>query len=106
MPMSPTCTLLGIPPRAMTAQFSNSKGGMSLSLAMVHGRSRTMKLLVSWARCPGSLSRILQTSLRRLAVTRQAVGEMSIPIHWRPTFWSATRAVPQPQKASRTMSLG
>ena len=27
-PMSPTCTLFGMPPRAMTAQFSNSNGGM------------------------------------------------------------------------------
>ena len=44
----------------------------------------------------------------RLAVIRAgaAVGEMSMPIHWRPRFWAATRAVPQPQKASRTMSLG
>src|ERR1019366_10163394 len=30
-PMSPTCTLLGMPPRAMTAQFSNSNGGMTRS---------------------------------------------------------------------------
>src|ERR1035441_5514719 len=42
-PMSPTCTLLGMPPRAMTAQFSNSNGGMTRSFSTVHGRSRTTK---------------------------------------------------------------
>ena len=39
-------------------------------------------------------------------MTRQAVGEMSMPIHWRPRFCAATSAVPQPQKASSTMSFG
>src|SRR5208337_4510007 len=38
-------------------------------------------------------------------MTRQAVGEISIPIHCRPKFCAATTAVPQPQKASRTMSF-
>jgi hypothetical protein len=30
-------------------------------------------------------------------MTRQAVGEISIPIHWRFKFCAATSAVPQPQ---------
>jgi hypothetical protein len=42
-PMSPTCTLFGMPPRAMTAQFSNSNGRMTRSFSTVHGRSRTTK---------------------------------------------------------------
>src|ERR1039458_1674983 len=42
-PMSPTCTLFGMPPRTMTAQFSNSNGGMTRSFSTVHGRSRTTK---------------------------------------------------------------
>src|ERR1017187_10060270 len=42
-PMSPTCTLFRMPPRAMTAQFSNSNGGMTRSFSTVHGRSRTTK---------------------------------------------------------------
>ena len=46
-----------------------------------------------------------QTSRSRLAMTRQAVGEMSMPIHWRLRFCAATSAVPQPQKASSTMSF-
>ena len=32
MPMSPTWVLFGIPPSAMTAQFSNSNGGILRSL--------------------------------------------------------------------------
>ena len=32
--MSPTCVLLGMPPRAITAQFSNSKGGMVAQLLL------------------------------------------------------------------------
>ena len=39
-------------------------------------------------------------------MTRQAVGEMSMPIHCRERFSAATSAVPHPQKASRTMSFG
>ncbi len=31
---------------------------------------------------------------------------MSMPIHWRPSFWAATVAVPQPQNGSSTMSPG
>ena len=45
IPMSPTCVLLGIPPRAMTAQFSNSNGGIVRNCFSVHGRSRTTKPL-------------------------------------------------------------
>src|SRR5713226_9354504 len=41
MPISPTWVLLGIPPRAMTAQFSNSNGGILRSFASDHGKSRT-----------------------------------------------------------------
>ena len=38
-------------------------------------------------------------------MTRHAVGDMSMPIHWRSSFCAATSAVPQPQKASSTMSF-
>ena len=116
-PMSPTCTLFGMPPRAMTAQFSNSNGGMgragsplpaadsqrehsgsprrrARSAAPYHA-SRTTKPRP--ARQSGSLSGRPQTSRRRLAMTRQAVGEISMPIHWRFNFCAATSAVPQPQ---------
>ena len=102
--MSPTCALLGIPPRALTAQFSNSKGGIFRSCFSVHGRFRTTK---PWpVRQSFSSSRMWHTSRNRLAMTRQAVGEMSMPIHCRPKFSAATSAVPQPQKASSTMSFG
>ena len=77
-PMSPTCTLFGMTPRAMTAQFSNSNGGMTRSFSTVHGRSRTTKPRP--ARASGSLSGNAQTWRRRLAMTRQAVGEISMPI--------------------------
>ena len=77
-PMSPTCTLFGMPPRAMTAQFSNSNGGISRSFSTVHGRSRTTKPRP--ARQSGSLSGNAQTARRRLARMRQAVGEISMPI--------------------------
>ena len=92
-PMSPTCTLFGMPPRAMTAQFSNSNGGMgragsplpaaacqqtrsgsprrrARSDAPYH-TSRTTKPRP--ARQSGSLSGNTQTARRRLARTRQAV---------------------------------
>ena len=41
IPLSPTCALLGLPPRAMTAQFSNSNGGSTRNFSSVHGKSRT-----------------------------------------------------------------
>src|SRR5207248_9312048 len=41
MPMSPTCALFGIPPRATTAQFSNPNGGYLRSSSSVFGKSRT-----------------------------------------------------------------
>jgi hypothetical protein len=65
-------------PRAMTAQFSNSNGGMTRSFSTVHGKSRTTKPRP--ARQSSSLSGNAQTSRRRLAMTRQAVGEISMPI--------------------------
>ncbi len=80
-PMSPTCTLLGIPPSAITAQFSNSNGGNARSFSIVHGRSRTTNASVRCAFHNGSLSFMWHTSRSRLAITRQAVGEMSMPIH-------------------------
>ena len=43
IPMSPTLALLGMPPKAMTAQFSNSNGGRSRNCFSVQGRSRTTK---------------------------------------------------------------
>src|SRR5437763_494139 len=43
MPRSPTCVLFGMPPRATTAQFSNSNGGYLRNSASVFGKSRTMK---------------------------------------------------------------
>ena len=46
-----------------------------------------------------------QTSRSRFAMTRQAVGDTSMPIHWRLRFCAATNAVPHPQKASRTISF-
>jgi hypothetical protein len=93
-----------MPPSAITAQFSNSKGGSTRSLSTVHGRSRTTKPRPFFH--SASSSRMPQTSRNRFAITRQAVGEMSIPIHCRPSFCAATSAVPQPQKGSSTMSLG
>lgn len=39
-------------------------------------------------------------------MTRQAVGDMSIPIQCRPAFCAATSAVPQPQKVSSTSASG
>ena len=48
------------------------------SFSTVHGRSRTTKPRP--ARQSGSLSGNAQTSRRRLAMTRQAVGEISMPI--------------------------
>jgi len=44
-------------------------------------------------------------SFKRLAITRQEVGEISMPIHWRFSFCAATSAVPHPQNASSTMSF-
>jgi hypothetical protein len=101
--MSPTWTLLGMPPRAMTAQFSNSKGGMARNFSSVHGRSRTTKPRPIFQRSLSSGSP--HTSRNRLAMTRQAVGEMSMPIHCRFNFCAATSAVPQPQNPSSTMSF-
>ena len=43
IPMSPTLVLLGTPPSAITAQFSNSNGGIFRSLSSVQGKPRTMK---------------------------------------------------------------
>ena len=85
MPMSPTCALLGMPPRAMTAQFSNSNGGMLAQLALrsTAGRGRRSRARSARASRPRGRS---HTSRSRLAMTRQAVGEMSMPIHWRPRF--------------------
>ena len=76
-PMSPTCTLLGMPPRAMTAQFSNSNGGMTRSFSTVHGRSRTTKPRP--ARQSGSLSGRCK---RRAGVWpgRTGMGEISRPV--------------------------
>ena len=68
-PMSPTCTLFGMPPRAMTAQFSNSNGGMTRSFSTVHGRSRTTKPRPAFQ--SRSLSGNAQTSRRRLAMTHR-----------------------------------
>jgi hypothetical protein len=45
-------------------------------------------------------------SRSRLAITRQAMGEMSIPIDCRPRFWAATRAVPQPQNGVEDNVVG
>src|ERR1039457_2846011 len=53
---------------------------MTRSFSTVHGRSRTTKPRP--ARQSGSLSGRPQTSRRRLAMTRQAVGEISMPIVW------------------------
>src|ERR1017187_7467068 len=68
-----TRVAFGMPPRAMTAQFSNSNGGMTRSFSTVHGRSRTTKPRP--ARQSGSLSGRPQTSRRRLAMTRQEVAK-------------------------------
>ena len=40
-----------------------------------------------------SFSRMPQMSCSRLAITRQEVGEMSMPIHWRLSFCAATNVV-------------
>src|ERR1019366_5028745 len=64
-----TRVAFGMPPRAMTAQFSNSNGGMTRSFSTVHGRSRTTKPRP--ARQSGSLSGRGQTSCRRLAITHR-----------------------------------
>ena len=95
MPMSPTLAMFGLPPRAMTAQFSNSNGGISRSCFSLLGRSRITKSLPSVRR---------QSVESRFAMTRQAVGDTSIPIHLRRRFCAETSAVPHPQNASRTMS--
>jgi hypothetical protein len=63
------------------AQFSNSNGGRARSVSTLQGRSRTTKVLSRWASQNGSLSFMLHTSRSGLAITRQAVGEMSIPFH-------------------------
>src|ERR1039457_3447705 len=55
--------------RAMTAQFSNSNGGMTRSFSTVHGKSRTTKPRP--ARQSSSLSGNAQTSRRRLAMTHR-----------------------------------
>ena len=52
---------------------------MTRSFSTVHGKSRTTKPRP--ARQSGSLSGRPQTSRRRLVMTRQAVGEISMPIH-------------------------
>jgi hypothetical protein len=41
--MSPTCVLFGMPPSAMTAQFSNSNGGIFRSFCVDQGKSRITK---------------------------------------------------------------
>jgi hypothetical protein len=38
-----TRVAFGMPPRAMTAQFSNSNGGMARNFSSLHGKSRTTK---------------------------------------------------------------
>jgi hypothetical protein len=53
----------------MTAQFSNSNGGMTRSFSTVHGRSRTTK--PHPARQSGSLSGNAQTARRCLAMTHR-----------------------------------
>src|SRR5665213_2533655 len=58
-PMSPTCTLFGMPPRAMRAQFSNSNGGMARNFSSLHGKSRTTKPRPAFQ--SGSLSGSAQT---------------------------------------------
>src|SRR5450759_2950460 len=47
-PMSPTCTLLGMPPRAMTAQFSNSNGGIGYLTRYPFGDSRSRICGFTW----------------------------------------------------------
>ena len=42
--------------------------------------------------------------LMRRSITLQAFTQMSMPIHSRPRFWAAWRAVPHPQKGSRMVS--
>jgi len=61
----------------MTAQFSNSNGGMTRRFSTVHGRSRTTK--PRSARQSGSLSGRAQTSRRRLAMTRQVSLKIAQP---------------------------
>ena len=46
-PPTPTCTLLGIPPSAMTAQFSNSNGGISRNFASDQASDQNLELLNS-----------------------------------------------------------
>ena len=104
MPMSPTCALFGMPPRAMTAQFSNSNGGMLAQLLLRPRQIAHDEAAADCARASSSSCRP-HTSRSRFAMTRQAVGEISMPIHWRLSFSAATSAVPQPQKASSTMSF-
>lgn len=72
------------PPSAMTAQFSNSKGGSLRSFSSDHGRSRTTKPRPAFQSF--SSSGRPHTSRRRFAITRHAVGETSIPIHCRLRF--------------------
>ena len=101
MPKSPTLTLFGMPPSAITAQFSNSNGGSLRSRSGVHGRSRTTNARrPACHRVSSCVSR--HSSRSRFATTRHAVGEISMPIHCRPNVSAAWIAVPQPQKASRT----
>ena len=42
--------------------------------------------------------------LRRFFMRATARWVMSMPIHWRLSFWAAAMAVPQPQKGSSTTS--
>src|SRR5207253_1721047 len=84
----------------MTAQFSNSNGGILRSCSIVHGRSRTTKPRP--ARHSFSSSRSPHTSRSRFAITRQAVEEISTPIHWRPTV--PAEAVIAPAKSVQAES--
>src|SRR5436190_17844825 len=84
MPMSPTCALFGIPPRATTAQFSNPNGGYLRSSSSVFGKSRTTNPRPIAQSFSSSLSP--QSFFSRVATTRQAVGEKSIPTHCRFNF--------------------
>ena len=74
-----------------------------LNCCSVCGKSRTTKPRP--IRHNRSSSASLEASLSRFAITLQAVGEMSIPIHWRFNLCAETSAVPQPQNASSTTSF-
>ena len=104
MPMSPTCALLGMPPRAMTAQFSNSNGGMSRScffrprqIAHHEASCRVARVFIF-----AQLAHIAQPLRHHAAGGRGDIDSDPLTVR----FCAATSAVPQPQNASSTMSLG